>query len=61
MPTPKSDEKSLTVFVSPDTYSWLSDKAKQHGRARCREITEIIESAKKRDSRHRNSVLSARA
>ena len=56
MPSLRPNEKNITVFVSNETYNWISAQAKEHGRARCREVNEIIELAKRRDSRRSNPI-----
>ena len=54
------NERNLTIFVTDETFAWITTKAREHGRARCREVTELIEIERKRDMRRRHNPLMAR-
>ena len=53
-------ERNVTIFLKPDLYAWLIERAKQNSRARCREISTILEAERNREMRRRNPVLGAK-
>lgn len=48
---PNKDEKSLTIFLRPEVADWLTNRAKQNGRAKLREAASIIEAERAREAR----------
>lgn len=52
-------EKTITVKLSPETADWVKARADANGRAKCRELEQIVESARRRESRRTTGVLDA--
>lgn len=51
-------EKTITVMLSPETADWVAARANANGRAKCRELEQIIESVR-REARRSTGVLDA--
>ena len=52
-------EITITVMLSPDTADWVAARADANGRAKCRELEQIVESVRRREARRSTGVLEA--
>lgn len=52
-------EITITVMLSPETADWVKARADANGRAKCRELEQIGESACRRESRRSTGVIDA--
>lgn len=51
-------EITITVMLSPETADWVAARADANGRAKCRELEQIVESVR-REARRSSGVLEA--